>query len=71
MNKMKRYKILSKQKVLVKKTFVIYFAKGLNKSWLEFHALFMNKSQQNEVKGSLMLKKSLFLPKEPFLTTIS
>jgi hypothetical protein len=64
MNKMKRYKILPKQKFFVIKNFCNLppkFVRGLNKSWLEFHLFCMNEIERNEVEGSFMVKKTPIL----------
>jgi hypothetical protein len=37
------------------------FVKGPNKIWLKFCLFCMDESEQNEAKGSLMLKKALYL----------
>jgi hypothetical protein len=42
--------------------------KDLNKSWLKFHPFYTNKNKCNEVEGSFVLKKFLFLPTRTNLT---
>ncbi len=63
MNEMKWYEIQSKLKVWVQKIFWTLppkFVECLNKSLLKFCPFHMDKSKQNEVKGSFMLKKPFF-----------
>jgi hypothetical protein len=41
-------------------TLLANFVKGLTKSWLKFCPLCKDKSEQNQIKSSFMLKKAFF-----------